>query len=45
MKFNENEIRNLLLKSNVQKRKDPGFIAFFRSKNMRLKTMLLSINW
>ncbi|XP_045450003.1 organic cation transporter protein-like [Melitaea cinxia] len=26
-------------------RNDPGFIEFFKSRNMRLKTLLLSLNW
>lgn len=44
--FNENDVKTLLseAKKNV-KEKSPAFKMFFRSKNMRMKTMLLSINW
>ncbi|KAM3964985.1 organic cation transporter protein-like [Aphomia sociella] len=39
------DIKHLLSKCKGQKRNDPGFVAFFKSRNMRYKTMLLSINW
>ncbi|XP_053604285.1 organic cation transporter protein-like isoform X2 [Plodia interpunctella] len=38
-------MQNLLPKCNIVKLKGCGFIAFFKSKNMRTKTLLLSINW
>ncbi|KAJ0183349.1 hypothetical protein K1T71_001325 [Dendrolimus kikuchii] len=43
--FNMKDIKYLLNKSRGKKRLDPGFFAFIKSKNMRLKTVLLSINW
>ncbi|XP_013192365.2 organic cation transporter protein [Amyelois transitella] len=42
---NLNDTQDLLPKCEGIKEKGPGFIAFFKSKNMRLKTILLSLNW
>ncbi|KAG6453461.1 hypothetical protein O3G_MSEX008148 [Manduca sexta] len=39
------QLKQLMPKVKSQKRREPGFLAFFRSRNMRLKTFLLSINW
>ncbi|XP_026733500.1 organic cation transporter protein-like isoform X2 [Trichoplusia ni] len=39
------EIRQLIREHEVQREPDPGFMAFLRSKNMRVKTLLLSMNW
>ncbi|XP_059057427.1 organic cation transporter protein-like [Achroia grisella] len=42
---NLKDIENLLSKCKGQKSKNPGFIDFFKSKNMRKKTLLLSLSW
>ncbi|XP_030027849.2 organic cation transporter protein [Manduca sexta] len=39
------QLKQLMPKVKSQKRREPGFLSFFRSRNMRLKTFLLSINW
>ncbi|CAG4930720.1 unnamed protein product [Colias eurytheme] len=49
-KFNgrENDFKNAkrtLLKLGTNKRHNPGFFAFIKSRNMRTKTLLLSVNW
>ncbi|XP_045769431.1 organic cation transporter protein-like isoform X2 [Maniola jurtina] len=41
--FEEN--KDSLQKCKKQVRDDPGFMTFMKSESMRLKTMLLSINW
>ncbi|KAL0880255.1 hypothetical protein ABMA27_002712 [Loxostege sticticalis] len=38
-------IEHLLPKCKGHKRTGPGFMAFFKSSNMRMKTLLLSANW
>ncbi|KAJ8716716.1 hypothetical protein PYW07_003343 [Mythimna separata] len=38
-------IRQLILEHEQEKRKDPEFMCFLKSKNMRKKTILLSMNW
>ncbi|XP_049703633.2 organic cation transporter protein [Helicoverpa armigera] len=38
-------IRKLVNEHQEQKQQDPGFMSFLRSKNMRQKTYLLSMNW
>lgn len=39
------EFKDSLTMCKTQKRNDPGFMAFMRSRSMRIRTMLLSINW
>lgn len=44
--WNRKDIKRLLpVSAGSSKTKAPGFMAFVKSPNMRLKTVLLSINW
>ncbi|KAL4716199.1 hypothetical protein ACJJTC_013976 [Scirpophaga incertulas] len=43
--FDEHDIRKLIPNIETNKHNHPGFVAFFKLKNMRLKTLLLSANW
>lgn len=38
-------LKLLVGKLKPQTSKGPGFLAFFKSKNMRAKTLLLSVSW
>ncbi|CAH0586900.1 unnamed protein product [Chrysodeixis includens] len=39
------DIRQIIRDHDVMREPDPGFMSFLRSKNMRVKTFLLSMNW
>ncbi|XP_064072374.1 organic cation transporter protein-like [Vanessa tameamea] len=43
-KYYDAVLHNIII-CKTRNRNDPGFIAFLRSENMRLKTLLLSLNW
>uniref|UniRef100_A0A2H1VUC5 SFRICE_002150 n=1 Tax=Spodoptera frugiperda TaxID=7108 RepID=A0A2H1VUC5_SPOFR len=45
MQVSSKYIKRLITDRQPQQQQDPGFLAFLTSKRMRLKTVLLSMNW
>lgn len=43
--FNMRDMNQLMAEAQKEKQQGLSFKAFFKSKNMRKRTMLLSINW